>query len=559
MKLLGASLFALLVLLLCRTLLSATELGPGFQEDLLVYGLRFPVAAEYAPDGRLFILEKGGNVRIFKNGELLTRPFLKVKVNDIFERGLLGLAFDPEFASNGYLYLYRSTVARNPKNRVERYTAAGDIAIAGSRRVLVAGINSDTGQHNAGCIRFGPDGKLYVSTGDGGMNPALSQDLSSLNGKILRVNPDGTAPADNPFIDQPGARPEIWCYGLRNPWRYAFHASSGLMAIGDVGGAGFEEINIGSAGQNFGWPLAEGPSDNPLLTNPVYSYSHQEASRDAAIVAGLFYTANQFPATYGNRLFFTDYVRGFIKTLELDATGRVLRVEDFATSLETPVHMLQAPDGSILYVSIRAGEIRKIRYVGGRNRPPVVSARASTDGGAEPLRVQFRSTGSFDPDGDPISFFWDFGDRQTSTAADPVHTYTGRGSFFAILTVRDNRGASARSLSLRIVVGNELPVAEILAPSGGSGVHPGETVSFSGRGTDREDGQISPRFLLWSAELHHNHHTHPFLDELRGAYGSFTSPAELHGGGTLFYRLQLRVVDSADLSGYDYVDIQLLP
>ena len=201
---------------LCRS----ADLLQGFQEDLLVYGLTHPVAAEFAPDGRLFILEKGGNIRIYKNGGLLTRPFLKLRVNDIFERGLLGLAIDPDFLNNHFIYIYRTTSPNSPKNRVERYTAKSDIGSISSRKVLITEIRSDNGQHNAGGLRFGPDRKLYISTGDGGIDQSTAQDLNGLNGKILRINSDGSIPSDNPFVGQAGIRPEIWCSGLRNPWRF---------------------------------------------------------------------------------------------------------------------------------------------------------------------------------------------------------------------------------------------------------------------------------------------------------------------------------------------------
>src|SRR3990172_453335 len=210
-----------LILLLVLPLFAATQLPLGFQEEVVTYGLRQPVCAEYAPDGRLFLLEKQGRIRIFKGGKLLSKPFLSIQVNGLYEGGLLGIAFDPNFTQNQYVYVYHTTADTNPENRVERYTANGDVAIGSSRLTLIRGIRSDTGIHNAGCLRFGPDGKLYVSTGDGGLNMNLAQDLSSLNGKILRINSDGSIPSDNPFLNRPAARPEIWCYGLRNPWRFA--------------------------------------------------------------------------------------------------------------------------------------------------------------------------------------------------------------------------------------------------------------------------------------------------------------------------------------------------
>jgi glucose/arabinose dehydrogenase len=531
-----------------------SDLLQGFQEDLLVYGLNHPVAAEYSPDGRLFILEKGGNIRISKNGVLLRKPFLKLRVNDIFERGLLGLAIDPDFLNNHFIYIYRTTSPSSPKNRVERYTAKSDVGSLSSRKVLITDIRSDNGQHNGGGLRFGPDGKLYISTGDGGVDQATAQDLSGLNGKILRINPDGSIPSDNPFVGQTGVKGEIWCYGLRNPWRFAIHPQTGQLAIGDVGASRYEEINIGRAGANYGWPAFEGIGTDPRFVNPVYQYSHVEQNADAAVTGGFFYTGKKFPARYVNRLFFSDYVRGFIKTLTLDANGNSIGVEDFAKNVSFPVHLTQTTDGGLLYVDIRTGEIRKIHYVGGRNRPPVAAAEASRFSGKVPLKVQFSSKGTHDPDGDPIEYLWNFGDGQNSSIANPEHIYLVKGVYFAVLTVRDQKNGVSVSQSLRISVGNEAPVPIILRPSSGLEVHPGEVVAFAGKGTDAEDGVLNPRHLMWSAELHHNNHTHPFFDGLRGTKGSFVVP-ETHDTGTLFYRLKLEVIDSGRIRAETYVDL----
>jgi PKD repeat protein len=276
----------------------------------------------------------------------------------------------------------------------------------------------------------------------------------------------------------------------------------------------------------------------------VYQYDHAKERKDAAINGGVFYTGKNFPARFADRLFITDYIRGFIKTLVLDDNGNVKRVEDFATGLELPVHLTQSPDGGLIYVSISTGEIRKIHYVGGKNRPPVAVADASRHSGKTPLTVQFSSKGSHDPDGDPIQFLWDFGDGQTSTAANPQHVYNKKGVYFAVLTVRDNQKGVSVSRSLRLTVGNEPPSAIILQPSNGLVVRAGETVTYSGKGTDPEDGALNARVHVWSAELHHNNHTHPFFSDVRGKKGSFVVP-ETHESGTLFYRLTLEVTDSA--------------
>jgi glucose/arabinose dehydrogenase len=545
--------FQLLFPLFC-----VAELLPGFQEDLIVYGLNRPVAVEYTPDGRLFIVEKGGTIHVFKNGALLRKPLLRLPVNDIVERGLLGLALDPDFSNNQYIYIYRTTSANEPKNRVERYTVTGDIISRSSRKILLSGIRSDTGAHNAGDLQFGPDGKLYISTGDGGIDGTTAQDLTGLNGKILRINSDGSIPGDNPFVGRPDARPEIWCYGLRNPWRFAVHPKTGTVAIGDVGSTLYEEINIGRPGLNYGWPQAEGDSTNSNFNNPIYKYDHAQDRKDSAINGGFFYTAKKFPSVYRDRLFITDYVRGFIRTLTLDQNNNVLAVEEFASEIDSPVHMIQSPDGGLVYVSIGAGEIRKIRYVGDKNRPPIAVAEVSKDSGKVPLTVNFTSKGTKDPDEDPINYLWDFGDHTTSTLPNPQHTYATKGVYFALLTVRDDKKGVGYSKSMKITVGNEPPTASILKPPNGLVVRPGDTVEFTGKGTDPEDGALNPRFLSWNTVLHHNKHTHPFFEEVKGRKGSFVVPPTTDVG-TLFYRLELEVVDSSGVRSRSTVDLTLKP
>ena len=544
-----------LFIILGFTLLSATQLPVGFQEDLVVYGLQQPVCAEYAPDGRLFILEKPGRIRIFKDGKLLSKPFLKLNVDALYERGLLSIAFDPNFANNHYVYIYRTIAATTPSNVVERYTANADIALPSTRVTILSGIRSDAGIHNAGCLKFGPDGKLYVSTGDGGLNPGNAQDLQSLNGKILRINPDGSSPSDNPFSGQPNARPEIWAYGFRNPWRFAIHPNTGQVVIGDVGGDRFEEINIGRAGGNFGWPVAEGPAGNPSYIDPVWSYDHNAGG--AAVVIGGFYSGKKFPSKYQNRLFVTDYSRKFIQLLKLDSAGVPQSILELATGLVTPVHMLEGPDGSLMYVDISAGEVRKVKFVGGKNRPPVVETGAAPRSGPVPLTARFNAGGTFDPDGHPLTYEWDLGDGQKSNLRNPTHTYAKKGTYFCVLTVRDSRGGTSFGRAIKISAGNQAPVGTILEPATGTVIHAGDTIHFSGRGSDLEDGAIPPENMRWSAKLHHNDHTHPAMAGVSGSEGDLPVPAGLHGEGKLFIRLHLKITYLEGLAGTATVDLPI--
>src|SRR5947207_12906775 len=276
----------------------AANLPTGFTEVQVGSNLSgSPTAMAFAPDGRLFVCQQGGQLRVIKNGALLSTPFVSLTVDSSGERGLPGIAFDPTFATNHYLYVYY-TVATSPiHNRVSRFTAAGDIAAPGSQVVILELNNiSSATNHNGGAIHFGPDGKLYIAVGENA-NGANSQTLSNLLGKILRINADGSIPTGNPFYNiAAGNNRAIWALGLRNPFTFAFEPGTGRMFINDVGQSTWEEIDLGVAGSNYGWPITEGPTTDPRFRGPITAYQHDGSV--CAITGGTFYdpTTTQFPS-----------------------------------------------------------------------------------------------------------------------------------------------------------------------------------------------------------------------------------------------------------------------
>ncbi len=210
----GALFFTLLVLSIP---VQAATLPNGFSETRVADGLGDPTAFAFAPDGRIFVTAQSGAVRVIKNGALLSTPFLTITTDNSGERGLLGIAFDPAFTTNQYVDIYYTVPGSPPHNRVSRFTASGDVAVANSEVALVDLENLSATNHNGGAIHFGPDGKLYVAVGENA-NAANAQTLNNRLGKILRVNADGTIPTDNPFYNQAtGSRRSIWALGLRNP------------------------------------------------------------------------------------------------------------------------------------------------------------------------------------------------------------------------------------------------------------------------------------------------------------------------------------------------------
>jgi glucose/arabinose dehydrogenase len=544
---------------LCLILLSplcafAIQVPAGFRDSILVDHLIQPTACEFAPDGRLFILQKQGAVRISKDGRLLSQAALNLAVSDESERGLLGIAFDPAFETNHFIYLYYTTPGGNPKNRVSRFTINGDVIQPNGEVIILDGIRSDAGNHNAGWIQFGRDGKLYVATGDGGANSSNSQSLSSINGKILRINADGTIPADNPFQGQPERRGEIFCYGLRNPWRFTFDSQTGALYIADVGGGSFEELNIGRAGANYGWPGAEGPSGNPNFVNPVFSYPHNAGS--AAITGGVVYQGNNFPAQFRGVYFFGDFVLGFIRYLKLTSSNTVEFVRDFSPAAGAVVHFANGPDGALYYVDF-GGRIHRIFFASGNNGVPVAKALPNRKSGILPLTVTFSGDGSFDPDGNPLRFEWHFGDGTSARGKVVSHTYSQPQNFVATLTVVDSRGARSNPATIRIFAGDRPPVPIIQTPHPGTSANRGQLIRFSGTATDPDEGVLDPSHLTWTVVLHHNDHTHPFLGPLVGVRnGSFRIPVNDHTTGHVFFRIRLKATDSRGMPIFRFVDVK---
>src|SRR5437870_4596794 len=337
---------------------TAATLPPGFVEAQVGGNLSgSPTAMAFAPDGRLFVCQQGGQLRVIKNGSLLSTPFVSLTVDSSGERGLLGIAFDPNFATNHYLYGYYAVATSPIHNRVSRFTAAGDIAAPGSHVVILELNNlSSATNHNGGAIHFGPDGKLYIGVGENA-NGANSQTLGNLLGKMLRINKDGTIPADNPFFQATtGDNRAIWALGLRNPFTFAFQPGTGRMFINDVGETSFEEINDGIAGSNYGWPATEGNTNLPQYRSPMYAYAHGATSdTGCAIVGGAFYNPPvlQFPRNYLGKYFFADLCTGWIRMFD-PATNTA---SGFATGISVPVDLKTGSDGALYYLSAGAGMV----------------------------------------------------------------------------------------------------------------------------------------------------------------------------------------------------------
>ncbi|MBL8764217.1 MAG: PQQ-dependent sugar dehydrogenase [Phycisphaerae bacterium] len=327
-----------------------------------------PTSMAIAPDGRIFVAQQNGLLRIYKpNGTTVTFHTF-TGLSTAGERGLIGVAFDPNFAVNQYVYAHVTRATPSPHNEVVRLRAAtiGSDVSDGTETVLIAMNNLGATNHNGGAIHFGPDGKLYIGVGENAV-PANAQLITNLLGKILRINSDGTIPADNPTSisgiagTTTGVNRAIWAAGLRNPFTFAFHPVTGRLFINDVGQNAWEEINEGGAGRNYGWSATEGDfsqSSFPNFTRPFFAYSHSEGF---AISGGAFYRppAHSFPPAFFDVYFYADYVSDWIR--RIDPVTKA--VTAFATGASGIVDMIVDPEGRlVILIRDSSPQLRRISY-----------------------------------------------------------------------------------------------------------------------------------------------------------------------------------------------------
>ncbi len=446
----AVTLAAGLILAAALCSIQAATLPAGFTETQ-ISGLSSPTAMEIAPDGRIFVCLQGGNLRVIKNGALLPSPFLTVSVDASGERGLLGIAFDPNFASNSFLYVYY-TVSTNPKhNRVSRFTANGDVVVPGSELPILELDNlSSATNHNGGAIHFGSDGKLYVAVGENA-NSSNSQTLSNRLGKVLRINSDGSIPSDNPFFNMAtGNNRSIWALGLRNPFTFAFQPGTTRMFINDVGQNTWEEINDGIAGSNYGWPATEGPTNNPAFRSPLFSYGHGTSpTTGCAIAGGAFYnpiTVN-FPFSFVGKYFFADLCSGWIRVFN-PAAGTAT---GFATGISQPVDLKVAADGSLYYLSIGSGSVFRVRFTG-----PGTAANITTQPTNQSVLQGQPVTFNVSANGTPLlSLQWqrnqvDIPGATASSLNVPATVFADNGARFRCVVTNDFGSANSNEATLTV-------------------------------------------------------------------------------------------------------------
>jgi glucose/arabinose dehydrogenase len=535
---------------------AATSLPAGFTDTEWVSGLRRPYQMEFAPDGRLFVSQQGGSLRVIKNGVLLPTAFVTVPVDTRGDRGMIGIAFDPAFTVNHFVYVYYTAPTPLPHNRVSRFTASGDRAVAGSEKVLIELPNLGTSTlHNGGSIHFGADGKLYISTGDN-VQGVVAQSMTNLLGKMLRLNSDGSIPSDNPFFNtNTGNARAIWALGLRNPYTFGIQPGTGRILINDVGAMTWEEIDDGTPGANYGWPTTEGPTTDPRFKSPLFAYGHgTTGTTGCAIAGGTFYNpaVAQFPTSYIGKYFFADACGGWIRLLDPAAKT----AQPFLTGGDGLIDVKTGPDGSLYYLARldgadNPGFVHKVTLSGtpasvtvSPGEPATFSVVAS---GSQPLTYQWQRDGVNIAGANAASYT-----LQAPTLADD-------GSQFRVV-VTNAFGSTTSATATLTVTTNGLPVGTILTPTAGSHYDAGDIVTFTGWATDPDDGALSASAFAWEVVFHHNTHSHlgPAIGlgpSGEGRSGSFVVPDTGETSTDVWYRIHLTVTDSTGRSTESFVDV----
>ena len=525
--------------------LLAAELPPGFVEQAIVERLAEPTSMSWAPDGHLWVSGRLGDVWELHLEDLNRVDVVhvgRIPVSTDGERGISGIAVDPDFEQNRRIWLYYTTREPPFRNRLSRFRNVGDQLV--DERIVYESPDLEADIHNGGCLRFAADNTLYVSTGDDFQGSRTAQAIGDPRGKILHINRDGSPADRNPFLGDASADPRVWAYGFRNPWKFNLQPESETLFIGDVGNESYEEIDLGIPGGNFGWRMTEGPEPPgvPGVSYPIYAYP-RTSDDGHAVVGGDHAPATQFPAEYEGNYFFGDAVTSEIFRMVLDDSNLPVSTEVFASNTAAgPVDIQFGPDGALYYLAHYQQGLYRISYSGGSNRQPVAVASVTPNSGDAPLDVILDASDSFDPEGDSVSYTWELGDGEERSGRVIQKAYPA-GNYSAALTVTDARGASASVRNVRIVSGNHRPAAVIEEPLLGRRYREGEMIRFSGSAVDPEEGGVPCVRFTWRVIFHHLGHTHPFLGPVQGSCeGSLV--IDSHGVNETSYEIQLTVEDT---------------
>ncbi len=550
--------FLAFLLSLVHSQTNAQTFPSGFSRVTVTNGMANSTATamDFAPDGRIFVVQKDGRVRIIKNGALLATSFATMSVNQTDERGLGGIVLDPNFATNGYVYLYY-TVSNGSANRISRVTANGDVMLANSQVNLLDIPTTGFTIHNGGAMKF-KGGYLYVAVGDHGVSSnAQSKDV--YYGKILRLNANGTPAVGNPFFNDAGAnnaRKSIWTMGHRNPFTFDI-SETGTVYVNDVGPSSREEINDATtAGGNYGWPNVTHGSSGSGYVGAAFSYLNSftpvigNTDQGCAISGGVFVDAavSNYPASHKGKYFYLDWCNNWINYIDPATKVKSTFGSNLGADL---IGIDEGIDGNLYY--LQNGVVYKIIYTNTSapaitNNPVNVAAAQGqpasftiSASGANPLTVQWQKSGVDIPGANALTY------------TIPSVTAAQAGQYRAKVTNSFGTAFSTYA-SLTVLAYNAPPVAQILTPSTTTTYSYGDIISYSGNATDAEDGTLPASAFTWNVDFHHNTHSHPSV----GTTGTKTGSLECSYGepaANVWYRLSLIVKDSQGLADTAVVDI----
>ena len=639
---------------LCSAALAAPPLSVdkefvslGFEETFL-WNFLNPTDVQVAPndDGNtLLVAEKTGELWVVENVSSSTpiRTTLAIDLASRMcangERGLGGVAFHPSYPTMPYIYVHynfdkyndcyngenKRGLNRGPVNRLSRFVLDPNTqkVIESSEKVFLETPRQPVHNHNGGNCAFGKDGLLYVSLGDGGtrtwtddLGVFYSQALSNLFGTIVRLTDEGEIPQENPFTPPQGHSDSIRCgntegeapnattkcqeiysYGLRNPFRFAFDPdydsvvdTSSRFFIHDVGRTKWEKIVEGRAGGNYGYPMQDGPciynrkvapdcQANEYTQNAVYWYEHDE-EYGGCITGGAFVSKDYgWPDNFHDSYLFAEYAISGIYVMTKGKNGcdecnppvphydtKILSSNEKIVSMTFG----QVADGrSALYYVTRGkkGDRRntaglyRIAFTGKSNRSPTARIVADATYGFSPLMVNFDGTLSDDPDGDTLTYEWDFNSDTEidSTASKAWFQYNEAGTYSASLTVKDGSGGTDTT-TIRIEVDSIPPTPVIVSPSEGMFFSVGDKFILEGSAFDAEDGLLDESALVWEVRQHHKNHWHPFLDPTPGnriALDGAPEPEDFDAATTSYLEVLLTATDSTGL--FTTVSAKIMP
>ena len=522
----------------------APPVAAAGQIEVVLPGQNFPIALAFSSDGRLFFAEKTtGNIRIMylANRTLLPTPFITLPNTDgSGERGLLGLALDPGFPATPYVYAYQTyndVTNGMTYNRILRILANGNIGVSYTVILRLPALSAAT-NHNGGVIGFGPDGKLYAVVGENA-NPSLSQDPTSPMGKVLRMETNGSAPPDNPFYNNPSWYNLTYTYGHRNMFGLAFHPFTGRVYVTENGPNCNDEVNLlpnlTASDRNFGWgptascgslpPPADTNRDGPNPVFPIWWWGTTICPTNAAIYGG-----PDFPAWHGD-LFMGDCNTGRFHRLHLVPPNYdTVASDDIIWTAPTSIIAVAiGPDGAFWLTTPST-----IYRYWDSGQPPVASFTAAPNPAIVGSAVAFDASGSSDPDGNIVSYAWDFGDSTVGSGVTASHAYLTFGTFNATLTVTDNESFTATAY--RHIVVRAPPIASFTATPNPTVV--GASVTFNASASRDPDGNIAT--YRWD-----------FGDSTNGSGAITTHPYTIAGT----YNVTLNVTDNDALNGTAYHDV----